>query len=157
MRHDGGDSAGQLLHPELRTQPRVLDGLGARFFQWASALRFDQIGERVPIEGVRALYMPYHETNILQFVDQMDELCRTAASASTLKRARLRAGLTQKRLAELSGVPLRTVQQYEQWQKDINKAQAASVFALARVLHCEPESLLEHVPQERRDYAWMRL
>ena len=39
--------------------------------------------------------------------------------------------------------PLRTVQQYEQRQKDINKAQAACVVSLAQVLGCGVEELLE--------------
>ena len=52
-------------------------------------------------------------------------------------------GLTQKELAEKSGVKLRMIQQYEQRAKDINKATASNLFALAQVLGCKAEDLLE--------------
>ena len=51
--------------------------------------------------------------------------------------------LTQKELAEKSGVKLRMIQQYEQRAKDINKATASNLFALAQVLGCKAEDLLE--------------
>ena len=53
--------------------------------------------------------------------------------------------LTQKELADASGVPIRTIQQYEQRQKDINKAQAKYLVMLARILCCDMEDLLEKV------------
>ena len=40
-------------------------------------------------------------------------------------------------------IPLKTIQQYEQRQKNINKARAEYVIRLSRVLQCEPEDLLE--------------
>ncbi len=55
---------------------------------------------------------------------------------------RLRAQLSQRQLAEFSGVLIRTIQQYEQRQKDINKAQAETLILLARTLACPPEALL---------------
>lgn len=65
--------------------------------------------------------------DIRQFVDKMNEL----------------VGLNQRELAELSGVPLRTIQQYEQRQKDINKAQAQYLVMLAQVLCCDMRDLME--------------
>lgn len=40
-------------------------------------------------------------------------------------------------------VPLRTIQQYEQKQKNINHARADYVIRLAKALYCRPEDLLE--------------
>ena len=60
-----------------------------------------------------------------------------------LKEIRLRNGFSQSRLAAASGIPVRTIQQYEQRQKDINKAAAESILKLAAVLNCEPSALLE--------------
>jgi len=42
-------------------------------------------------------------------------------------------------------VPVRTIQQYEQRQKSINKAQAEYLMMLARALHCNAEDLIEPV------------
>ena len=61
-----------------------------------------------------------------------------------LKEMRLINGLSQSKLAAASGIPVRTIQQYEQRRKDINKAAADSIIRLAYVLNCEPSSLLEH-------------
>lgn len=46
---------------------------------------------------------------------------------------------------ELAEVPLRTVQQYEQRQKNINRAQAETLARIAKQLYCNIEDLLEKV------------
>ena len=51
--------------------------------------------------------------------------------------------MNQKELSEKSGVTLRMIQQYEQKAKDINKATASNLFALAQALGCKAEDLLE--------------
>ncbi len=72
------------------------------------------------------------------------ELVRCISTRSTrLKRLRVARGLTQAELSRMSDVSLRSIQQYEQRKKDINKAQAFSVYRLARVLGCQTEELLE--------------
>ena len=63
-------------------------------------------------------------------------------SVNPLKRQRKSAGLTQKELAERSGVKVRMIKAYEQGNQDISKAEAMSVIKLARALKCLPEDLL---------------
>ena len=75
--------------------------------------------------------------------EKIHELYLKRTQFSRLQEYRKRLGYTQAKLAEKSGVNLRTLQQYEVGDKDINKAAAGSVIALAKVLHCEPEELLE--------------
>ena len=53
--------------------------------------------------------------------------------------------MSQRELADLSSIPVRTIQQYEQRQKNINKAQAEYLVALAKVLYCEVEDLMEKI------------
>ena len=43
----------------------------------------------------------------------------------------------------MSGVSLRSIQMYEQRNKDINKAQSESLYRLAKALGCTMEDLLE--------------
>ena len=50
----------------------------------------------------------------------------------------------QDQLAKLTGIPVRTIQQYEQGQKDINRARAEYLIALSRALYCDPQLLLEN-------------
>ena len=60
-----------------------------------------------------------------------------------LKNIREAAGLSQAKLAEASGVNLRMIQHYEQGFKDINRAQAITVYKLAFALNCRMEDLIE--------------
>ena len=89
------------------------------------------------------MYNPYHEMDISQFSDKMTELDKSRKSETNLKQYRLAAGLSQSELAEVSGVPVRTIQQYEQRVKNINAAKAESVIALSKALECPVEMLME--------------
>ena len=83
--------------------------------------------------------------DIRQFCDRMNALYRASQPESNLKRLRSKAGLSQRELAEISGIPLRTIQQYEQRQKNINKAQAEYLVMLARALCCGVEDFIEKI------------
>ena len=67
----------------------------------------------------------------------------TTPHETKLKCVRKTKGYSQKQLAELSGVSLRSIQMYEQRNKDINKAQSESLYHLAKALGCKMENLLE--------------
>ena len=77
--------------------------------------------------------------------DIVSSVCGNAAgSADTpLKIMRTRNGLSQSQLAKASGVPLRTIQQYEQRQKDISRARAEYLMMLSGALGCSPAALIE--------------
>ena len=87
--------------------------------------------------------MPYHEMDLRQFSDKMHMLCRERQKETHLKRLRTYSNLTQKALAEKTGIPIRTIQQYEQKQKDINRASGQYLRQFASVLNCRMEDLLE--------------
>ena len=108
-------------------------------------MRFSEIVRWIPIKDIRNLYSPYHEMDIRQFVDKMNMLYKTAKPETNLKYMRNKAGLSQSELAELSGISIRTLQQYEQRQKNINNAKAETLVILAKVLCCGVEELIEHV------------
>ena len=62
---------------------------------------------------------------------------------SNLKKIREAVGLSQNKLATLSGVSNRMIQHYEQGVKDINKAQVGTVYKLAKVLKVTMEDIIE--------------
>lgn len=62
---------------------------------------------------------------------------------SNLKRIRESKEITRATLSEKSGVNIRMIRYYEQSLKDINKAQALTLYNLAQVLECNIEDLLE--------------
>ena len=66
-------------------------------------------------------------------------------SDTRLKNLRIKNGLSQSGLAKASGVPLRTIQQYEQRQKDINRAHFEYIIMLSSALGCDPADLLERI------------
>ena len=120
-------------------------GWALAYYQWDTALSFEEIVRAVPMKRIVQMYSPYHEMDIRQFCDKMNERYRTAQPETNLKALRQWANLSQRELAEQSGVPLRTIQQYEQRQKSINKAQAEYLLMLASTLCCDMEDLLEKV------------
>ena len=122
-------------------------GWALAYYQWFTAMRFADIIKAVPLEEISALYTPYHEMDIRHFVDKMNELCLSQRGETNLKRLRRLAGLSQRELAEKSGISLRTIQQYEQRQKNINKAQIDTLIPLSKALYCDVRELLEPLAQ----------
>lgn len=60
-----------------------------------------------------------------------------------LKEIREKRNLSQAELSNLSGINLRTLQDYEQGHKNINNAKAITVFKLSKILNCSVEDILE--------------
>ena len=123
--------------------PEYWMGWALAYYQWLTARSFRYINDLVPIAEVLGMYTPYHEMDIRQFADKMDQLVHNTKSQKNLKAIRMAAGLSQRDLSVASSVPVRTIQQYEQGQKDINKARAEYLVMLSRALKCSPEDLLE--------------
>lgn len=134
--------------PSYDRSPVYWSGWALAWYQWESGLRFREIERAVPIGDVRSLYDPYHEMDIRQFADRMNELYLAATPDTNLKTIRMAADLSQSALARRADVPVRTIQQYEQRQKNINKAQAQTLLQLSRALHCDMEDLMERVTAE---------
>ncbi len=118
-------------------------GWALAYYQWETGIPFSDMEDIISIEEIRRLYHPYHEMDIRQLADFLNERYQKKKQESQLKTARMAAGITQAELSALSGVPLRTIQQYEQRQKNINKAQTETVLRLARTLCCRIEELME--------------
>ena len=132
-------------------------GWALAFYQWASGYGFGAIEKRVHIDEIRSLYTPYHEMDVRQLCDRLDELCTQAHPKTNLQARRLAAGLSQSQLARAASIPTRTLQQYEQRQKNINHARADYVDALARALGCSSADLFEHSALPKVEYAVVKL
>ena len=89
------------------------------------------------------MYSTLHEADITKFADIADRQMREYFSEINLKRIRTAYGCTQAELAESSGVSLRSIQMYEQRNKNINKASADTLYRMAKVLGCTMEDLIE--------------
>lgn len=118
-------------------------GWALAYFQWYTNLSFIQINKYIPINEILSFYSPYHEMDITHFCDKMIELYNERKNYSNLKNYRLLAGLSQKELASITEIPIRTIQQYEQKQKNINVAKTETVLKLAKALNSSVENLIE--------------
>lgn len=120
-------------------------GWALAYYQWYTGLSFKEIIKTISISNIMSLYSPYHEMDIKQFVDKMNEIYKAKNAHSNLKNMRIRAGLSQSQLAEQTNIPVRTIQQYEQRQKNINNAKVDYLIRLSKALYCDIELLLEKV------------
>ena len=127
----------------LDKSPEYWTGWALAYYQWFTCRPFMKINAAVPIHRIVQMYNVYHEMDITHFVDTMNELWDQYYKETNLKRIRKISGLSQKELAELSGVPLRQIQLFEQRQRDINHIRAIDVVKMSRVLGCKVEDLLQ--------------
>jgi DNA-binding transcriptional regulator YiaG len=110
----------------------------ARYYGYSYKYIFSYVSLLEMIE----LYSKYHEIDDRHLINKLDSLKRK--TISNLKRIRESKHLSQSELASLSSMSLRTLQAYEQKQKDINKADVATMVRISKILECDIEDLLEH-------------
>ena len=117
-------------------------GWSMAYYQWYSMLSYRYIDRCVPVSSMYGMYNTLHEADISIYVEIMDEKCHNDRDHSMLKRLRTYAGLSQRELADRSGVALRQIQLFEQGQRDISKAQVNTVMQLSHALKCKTEDLI---------------
>ena len=113
------------------------------FYQWSTGKSFKEIKKYLPMREILKLYPTLHEASEEKFVDVANNIFKRQNLPTKLQTVRKAIGFSQKELSEKSGVTLRMIQQYEQRAKDINKAAAENLFALARTLGCRAEDIME--------------
>ena len=113
------------------------------FYQWNTRKSIKEIKKYLPMSEIYKLYPTLHEASEEKFVDIANSILERKNFPTKLQTVRKAIGLSQKQLSQKSGVTLRMIQQYEQRAKDINKATASNLFALAEALGCKAEELLE--------------
>lgn len=118
-------------------------GWAVAYYQWFSSRKYGDIFKAVTFEDLQNMYYTLHEADVSKFVDIMDKRMQEFFPETNLKRIRTGYGCTQAALAKLSGVSLRSIQMYEQRNKDINKASVETIHRIAKVLGCTIEDLIE--------------
>lgn len=138
------DEQAELPDPvfSLERSPEYWLGFYLSYYQWYNNLKFEQITSKVTIRDILLMYRKYHEMDVMHFVAALDEM-RQERQVARLQEYRKRICLSQRELAEKADVPLRTIQQYEQKQKNINHARVDYVMRLAQALYCRPDDLME--------------
>ena len=119
--------------------PEYWVGYTLAYMQWYFNKPYSKLIAALPCGELLAHYFPYHEMDIRQSVDLFFSKLRPVCP---LKRFRAAKHLSQRDLSLLSGVPERNIKAYEQGKIDIGRAQAETLYALAKVLNCSIEDLI---------------
>ncbi len=123
--------------------PEYWLGWALSYYAWEKNCKFKYILEAIPAGDMIGMYDMMHEADITKFVFAMDERLSQYYTETTLKRMRIKMGMSQSELAEKSGVNIKVIQGYEQRLRDINKAQMIIVSKLASALGCGAEKLMD--------------
>lgn len=118
-------------------------GWAVAYYQWYSGRKYSDIFKAISFADLQKIYYTLHEADITKFVDIMDARMKEYFPETNLKRIRTAYGCTQSELSKRSGVSLRSIQMYEQRNKNINKASVDTMYRLAKVLGCTVEDLIE--------------
>ena len=118
-------------------------GWAVAYYQWYSGRKYRDIFKVISFEDLQKMYETLHEADITKFVDIADSKIKEYFPETNLKRIRTTYGFTQAELSKRSGVSLRSIQMYEQRNKNINKASADTMYSLAKALGCAMEDLIE--------------
>jgi DNA-binding transcriptional regulator YiaG len=118
-------------------------GWAVACYQWYSGRKYSDIFRVLSYDNLSKMYDTLHEADVYKFVAVVDSQMKEHFSETNLKRIRTIYGITQAELATRTGVSLRSIQMYEQRNKNINKASGETLYQLAKVLGCAMEDLLE--------------
>lgn len=128
---------------KIDKSPEYWVGWSLAYYQWISGKSFKSIHEVISLEEMLKWYPTLHEADISKFVEIANERFSSSHPQTNLERIRNISGLSEGRLSKLSDVPLRTIQMYEQRNKDIYKARSITLLKLSRTLGCKIENLLD--------------
>jgi len=118
-------------------------GWALAHYQWHTARKFSSILRFMPFSDILDMYYSLNGEDITKFYEIANEIYLNSRPQTNLNHIRKTTGLSKAKLATEAGVPLRTIEMYEQREKDINKAQAHIAVKLARTLGCSVEDLME--------------
>lgn len=127
----------------MERTPEYWLGWISAYIQWRFDISFDDLFSIVPYDELLNLYHPWHEASEERVAHMVAERARKRVCPTRLASARKAMGISQRELAARSKVSLRSIQMYEQRQKDINHAQAIALHRLARALHTSMDMLIE--------------
>ncbi len=118
-------------------------GWAIAYYQWYSNRKYSEIFEVFSYQDFAKMYDTLHEADISKFRDIVDARVKEFYCETNLKRIRQMYGVTQSELAKRAEVSLRSIQMYEQRNKNINKASVETLYRLSKVLGCSVEDLME--------------
>lgn len=122
--------------------PEYWTGWTMAYISLSLNMDFRTLSERgLLLKDVYSRYPSLHEADLSKSLSFAGK--RMLTSLNPLKAARISAGMSQKQLADLSGVSLRTIRGYEQGQRKLSNASAESLLRLCNIIGCTPDYLIQ--------------
>ena len=112
------------------------------YYQWRSGKSFASICRQLKFPMLMDVYGVLHEADPSKAVDVFNQIM-ARKEETNLAYYRKMKGLSQSQLAKASGVSIRSIQLFEQRKSNINNAQYNHLSAIAKVLGCEADDLLD--------------
>lgn len=120
------------------SSPEYWAGWTLAYYQWQSDISFKQLS-RLGLDmcSVSAMFYPLHEADLSVFCCRADDMIRERIESSPhwIKRFRKLNGITQEKLSEITGVPIRQIRAYEQKVIDTSNAENRTISNIRRGLH----------------------
>ena len=113
------------------------------YYQWSTGLPFRDIIKYITFDYLHKAYPALHTASEEKSVKMFTKIIKQEQKVSHIKAARQNYGYSQRELAEAAGINKRTLQEYENKRRDINKAGANILLRLARALSCNIEDIME--------------
>ena len=123
----------------LDRSPEYWAGWVLAYSQWYLNKPFKELLDAVPLSNLIAKYHPYHEAPEEKTTEWIEDNLPVKNKLTYFRKLRK---LSKKQLADLSGVNIRSINYYEKDRSLLQKAQAETLYALAKILDCTIEDLL---------------
>lgn len=123
----------------LDRSPEYWAGWVLAYSQWYLNKPFKELLDAVPLSNLIAKYHPYHEAPEEKTAEWIEDNLPVKNKLTYFRKLRK---LSKKQLADLSGVNIRSINYYEKDRSLLQKAQAETLYALAKTLDCTIEDLL---------------
>ena len=123
----------------LDRSPEYWAGWVLAYSQWYLNKPFKELLDAVPLSNLIAKYHPYHEAPEEKTAEWIEDNLPVKNKLTYFRKLRK---LSKKQLADLSGVNIRSINYYEKDRSLLQKAQAETLYALAKILDCTIEDLL---------------
>ena len=126
--------------------PEYWTGWILAYWQWRSVMSYQDIMSYMKAKDVLRLYHPLHEASEERACDSFRNIMLANPHETKLATLRKSYDLSQRDLSIRSGVSLRMISQYEQREKNINRAAVSSLLSLSTIFSCRIEDLMEPIP-----------
>lgn len=123
----------------LDRSPEYWAGWVLAYSQWYLNKSFKEILDSVPLSKLIAKYHPYHEAPEEKTARWIEDNLPIKNKLTYFRQLRK---LSKKQLSDLSGINIRSINYYEEDCSLLRKAQANTLYALAKTLDCTIEDLL---------------